>query len=236
MPAYVSHSIMARDVYNKIRNDNVSIDYMLTYSLGGDLARFSKCRVMCHKIKMEEFIDNMWIYLKDNKLDNNSIYLGVLYGHICHYYMDSVCHPLIRKVDKLSTFVGVKTHTLIEGYIDSYLVKNKYGIDISKFKTKNIFRGKVRRVYKMLDYVYKKTYGVKYISFSYFLSIFLYSKIRWLFILFGKNLLMRFSKFNKYLEVNKNLDIVNISKKIKYNNYLGEECFDSFMDLYNKKN
>ena len=86
----------------------------------------------------------------------------------------------------------------------------------------------------MLDYVYKKTYGVKYISFSYFLSIFLYSKIRWLFILFGKNLLMRFSKFNKYLEVNKNLDIVNISKKIKYNNYLGEECFDSFMDLYNK--
>lgn len=234
MPAYVSHSIMAKEVYNKINNDNVSLDYMLTYSLGGDLARFSKCRRECHKIKMEEFIDNMWIYMKDNKLDNDSIYLGVLYGHICHYYMDSVCHPLIRKVDKISTFVGIKNHTLIEGYIDSYLVKNKYGVDIGRFKTRNIFRGKIRRVYKMIDYVYYKTYGVKYVSFSYFLSIFLYSKIRWLFILFGKKLLIRFSKFDRYMDVNKNLDIVNSKRKIEYNDYLGDECFDSFIELYNK--
>ena len=56
MPAYISHSIMAREVYDKIDNDNVSLDYMLTYSLGGDLARFSKCRRECHKIKTEEFI------------------------------------------------------------------------------------------------------------------------------------------------------------------------------------
>lgn len=234
MPAYVSHSIMARDVYDKIDNDNVSLDYILTYSLGGDLARFSKCRRMCHKIKMEEFIDNMWEYMKDNQLDKDNVYLGVLYGHICHYYMDIVCHPLIRKVDKLSTNVGVKSHTLIEGYIDSYLVKNKYDVDISKFKTKNIFKGKIRRVYMMIDYAYEKTYNVKYVSFSYFLSILLYSKIRLLFILFGKNLLRRFSKFDEFIDVNKNLDIVNSSKMIEYNNYQGELCNYSFMELYDK--
>ena len=233
MPAYISHSIMARDVYGRIDNKNVSLDYMLTYSLGGDLARFSKCRRECHKIKTEEFIDNMWNYMKDYNLSNDSIYLGVLYGHICHYYMDSICHPLIRKIDKISINVGLKNHTLIEGYIDSYLVKNKYNIDIGKFKTKYIFKGKIRKVYRMIDYVYFKTYGVKYLSFSYFLSIFLYSKIKWLFILFGKGRLIKFSKFDKFIEVNKDLDIVNSNNKIKYNNYLGEECFDSFMNLYN---
>ena len=43
MPAYISHTVMAQDVFDKIGNRNVNIDYMLTYSLGGDLAKFSKC-------------------------------------------------------------------------------------------------------------------------------------------------------------------------------------------------
>ena len=105
MPAYMSHIVMAKDVFDKIDNSNVLLDYMLTYSLGGDLARFSKCRKICHKEKMEEFIDNMWNYIKDNSLINNKEYIGTLYGHICHYYMDSVCHPLIRKVDKISIII-----------------------------------------------------------------------------------------------------------------------------------
>jgi hypothetical protein len=217
MPAYMSHMIMAHDVYNKIDNKNVDLNYMLTFSLGGDLCRFSKCRRISHKIKMEEFIDNIWNYIKENDLSDDSRYMGFLYGHICHYYMDMVCHPLIRKLDKISNSVRVKSHTLIESYIDNYLVKYKYGINIEKFDTRYIFRGKVRKIYKMIEYVYRETYGVKYVSFSYFLSIFLYSKIRWLFILFGKKILRRFSKFDEYMEVNKNLDIVNNKREIKYN-------------------
>mgnify|MGYP003292612585 CR=1 FL=1 len=76
MPAYVSHVIMASDVYDKIDNKYINKDYMLTFSLGGDLARFSKCRRISHKIKQEEFIDNMWKYIKNNGLDNDSRYLG----------------------------------------------------------------------------------------------------------------------------------------------------------------
>ena len=232
MPAYISHAIMAQDVYERISNKHISLDYILTYSLGGDLARFSSCRRMCHKIKMEEFIDNMWSYIKDNDLTYDGNYLGVLYGHICHYYMDSVCHPLVRIIDKMSINVGVKSHTLIESYIDAYLVKNKYNKDIDKFKTKYIFNGNIRKVYKMIDYVYEKTYGVKYVSFSYFLSIYLYGKIRILFVLFGKELLKKLSKFNKYMNVNKGIDIVNDKKQIEYKNYLGCKCNDNFMELY----
>ena len=36
---------------------------------------------------------------------------------------------------------------------------------------------KIKNIYKMIDYVFDKTYGAKYISFSYFISIFLYSKM-----------------------------------------------------------
>ena len=72
MPAYVSHCLMADEVFNKIDNKDVNRDYMLTFSLGGDLARFSKCRRRSHKEKMEEFIDNMWNYIKDNGLNNNN--------------------------------------------------------------------------------------------------------------------------------------------------------------------
>ena len=234
MPAYISHVFMANDVYDKIKNKNVSLDYMLTYSLGGDLARFSKCRRISHQIKMEEFIDNMWLYMKDNNKTNDQYYLGVLYGHICHYYMDYVCHPLIRKVDKISTSVSFKSHTLIEAFIDSYLVKYKYKKEIDNFDTRYIFKGNIKYVYKMIDYVYNKTYGVKYVSISYFFTKILYSKIRLLFKIFGKKLLMRVFCFNKYISANKGLDILNEKKKIEYNNYLGNICNDSFMELYDE--
>lgn len=146
--------------------------------------------------------------------------------------MDYVCHPLIRKVDKISKNVGRKSHTLIEGYIDAYLVKKKYNLDIEKFKTRYIFRGKIRKIYKLIDYVYKETYGVKYVSFSYFITKILYSKIRWLYILFGKSLLKKVSCFNKYMDLNKELDILNSKEQIEYKNYLGNTCYDSFMKLY----
>ena len=234
MPAYVSHAIMAEDVYREIKNDNVSKDYMLTFSLGGDLARFTKCRRTCHKKLMEEFIDNMWKYIKYNNLDDDSKYLGVLYGHICHYYMDIVCHPLIRMVDKNSVNVGRNSHTLIEFYLNAYLVNKKYNIDIGKFNTNYIFKGNVRKIYKMIDYVYMETYGVKYVSFSYFLTKVIYSKVKWLFILFGKEFLKRLSYFNKYISVNKGLDIINEKREIFYKDYLGNECNNSFMELYDE--
>ena len=234
MPAYISHTVMAQDVFDNIENRNVNIDYMLTYSLGGDLAKFSKCNRTCHKEKMEEFIDNMWLYIKENDLISNGMYMGVLYGHICHYYMDSVCHPLVRKVDKLSTYVGFKSHTLIETYIDSYLLKFKYDIDISKYDTRKLFRGSIFKVYKLIDYAYVKTYGVKRVSYSYFITKILYSKIRLLFIIFGKELLKKLFKFNKYMSVNRDIDILNENKKIEYTDYLGNNSCDSFMELYNK--
>ena len=234
MPAYMSHIIMAKDVYDKIDNKNVDLNYMLTFSLGGDLCRFSKCRRLSHKIRQEEFIDNIWNYIKDNDLSGDSRYMGFLYGHICHYYMDMVCHPLIRKIDKISIRTKFKSHTLIEGYIDSYLVDYKYNRDIRNVNTKEMFKGNVIKLSKMIDYVYNKTYGIKYLSISYYITKIMYSKVKWLFIIFGKKILRNISGFDKYIRINKNIDIVNSDKSIYYKDYLGKEINDSFMELYDK--
>ena len=234
MPAYMSHIIMAHDVYDKIDNKNVDFGYMLTFSLGGDLCRFSKCRRLSHKIKMEEFIDNIWNYIKDNNLSSDSRYMGFLYGHICHYYMDMVCHPLIRKIDKISIRTKVKSHTLIEGYINSYLVEYKYNRDIRNVNTRDMFKGSVIRLSKMIDYVYNKTYGIKYLSISYYFTKIMYSNVKWLFIIFGKRILRKISSFDKYISINEDIDIVNNDKNIYYKDYLGKEINDSFIDLYNK--
>ena len=125
MPGFISHTVMARDVYNEI-NRKCSLEYILTYSLGGDLCKYAKCRYDSHHKDMDKFIYNMADYIKDNNLLDDKEVMGVLYGHICHYIMDSIIHPLVRKMDK-ECLNNKKNHTLIEEYYDTYLVKIKYG-------------------------------------------------------------------------------------------------------------
>ena len=86
---------------------------MLTYSLGGDLARFSKCRRTCHKEKMEEFIDNMWKYIKDNEKAEYKI----------HY--EEIRNILGFDIDH--SFLKYKKELLEYGYeITKISIKEKY--------------------------------------------------------------------------------------------------------------
>lgn len=234
MPGYVSHTVIARDVYKRINNKNISLDYMLTYSLGGDLCKYTKCRRDSHKIKQDSFIYNMCDYIKINKLNNDSMIMGVLYGHISHYIMDKVMHPLIRKVDKKCINVGVNSHILIEGYIDSHLVKNKYDIEISKYDNKSLFKGKMNKdISKMIDYVYGVTYQCKHVSKYYKFNLFLYSKIRFLYKVFGIKLLKKMVKFDKFMKCNKKIDLLNGNRKISYKLDEDKECNYCLEELYN---
>ena len=54
MPSFVSHIELSKDVSDKLCFDNVLTRYASTYSLGGDLCRFSKCRRLSHRKKKEE--------------------------------------------------------------------------------------------------------------------------------------------------------------------------------------
>lgn len=234
MPAYVSHTIMAREVFEMINKKNVNLDYMITYSLGGDLCKYAKCRRDSHKIKRDEFIFNMCNYMIKNNLTNDGDCLGVLYGHICHYIMDDIMHPLIRKIDKCCVS-NKKNHSLIEGYIDSYLVKFKYNKNIDKYDNKLLFKGKMnKKITKMLDYVYFETYDTKNVSRYYRFNIFLYKKIRYIYKLFSINYLKRISGFNKFIKENNKVDILNSCHSVLYDDYLGYESNQSIIELYNE--
>lgn len=51
--------------------------------------------------------------------DDADAALAYLYGCLCHYALDSVCHPYINKYDAAQEGV---THSVIEGDLDRYLI------------------------------------------------------------------------------------------------------------------
>lgn len=232
MPGYVSHTIMARDVYNKINNKNIDLDYMLTFSLGGDLCKYSKCRKDSHHIKQDEFIYNMADYLKENNLENDSECLGFLYGHICHLAMDEEVHPLVRKVDK-ECIKSKNNHTMIELYYDNYLTNLKYDVKLNKYNNKDLFKGKInKKISKLIDYVYKKTYNCDNVSKYYKLNLSLYKKIKYIYKLSTFNFLKSISGMNKFLKNNDKIDLINDNRKICYNDIKKNNSNYSLIELY----
>ena len=232
MPGFVSHTIMASDVYQKLAPNKADLNYMLTYSLGGDLCKYAKCRYASHHQDMDKFIYNMADYIKNNKQLDNKILKGVLYAHICHYMMDNTIHPLVRIVDKTCQ-KNKKNHTLIELYYDAYLTKEILNKRIDKYVLSNILPAKSNReVKKMLDYAYQVTYDTRHISRYYAFNLWLYRKVRYLYKIFGYNLLRKISHINKFLDNNKQIDLFNNKHQISYKSCGGEMCQKDLLSLY----
>ena len=232
MPTYIAHTMMARDVYNKLNKNNVSLDYMLTYSLGGDLTNYSKVRYDSHHTKRKEFFKNMCEYIKNNNLSEDPEALGLLYGHICHYALDDTAHPLVRKVTK-ECKPDKLNHGCIEYYYDMCLTEKRCNLPINKYNNKELFKGKPnKKISKILDYAYERTYGHKHISRYYKLNIFMYKKIRYIYKIFGLTLVKKVLGVSKFLEVNKDIDLLNKNNKIKYRNINNKEESKDFETLY----
>ena len=215
MPGFVSHMVMARDVYNKLDNKYVNLDYMIAYSLGGDLSKYSKCRYNSHHKDMDKFIYTMADYIKENNLINNEKIMGVLYGHICHYIMDDTIHPLVRSIDK-SCIYGKNKHTLIELYYDNYLVNKRYHIKKKKYLKNKLKVQNDKEINIMLDYVYNKVYHVNNLAKYYHFNLFLYRRLKNIYQVFG-DMVDKVRGLNRF--VNNNKDVIN-------NNY------ESLTDLY----
>ncbi len=197
MPGFVSHTIMARDVYNKLKDKNSNIDYLMTYSLGGDLSKYAKCRYDTHHKDMDKFIYDMADYIKDNKLTNNKEVMGVLYGHICHYMMDRDMHPIIRKISK-NSIKNKHNHMLIEMYIDNYLTNFKrkdYLKEILIFKKNN-------EIDKMINDVYLKTYQTNGLARYYKFNLWLYKMLKRAYLIFSERFINMISGLKKYLKLN----------------------------------
>ena len=232
MPGFVSHTVMAHDVYKTIDENKANLDYLVTYSLGGDLCKYARCRYDSHHKDMDKFIYAMADYIKENNLVNDKEIMGVLYGHICHFVMDSIIHPLVRKVDK-TCIKNKHNHTLIEEYYDSYLVKERYKIEKKEYLTKRILKAKVNsKISKMLDYVYMKVYNTQKVSIYYKFNLLLYRLLSKIYMIFSKRFIEKIIGLNKFLYNNKAIDLFNDNNIIIYKDYLGYDCSDSLITLY----
>lgn len=234
MPAYISHTIMARDVYNRINNKEVNKDYMITFSLGGDLSKYSRCRKESHNILLNEFIYNICDYMKENGLTHDGECLGVLYGHICHVIMDTKIHPLVRKVDR-TCIKNKKNHTMIELYYDNYLSMKHYNLRLDKHNNKELLKAKInKKISTLINEVYKKTYNCDNLSKYYKFNLWLYRKIRFLYLLVPFKLLKKVVGINSFIERNKDINLINEDNKIEYkdsnNNVLSKDLNELYDD------
>ena len=159
MPASVAHAYFANDVYDTLSSElknKVSIERIKMFGQSTDsflfyrLLRFGKYKKIrriqhiSHTKKTREFFVTLVQYIKDHHLINDIDTFFFLFGYICHYALDLTAHPYIfyktgafHKEDK-STYKYNSLHTLMEVYLDNYLIwdrnkKKPYDFPIAKF-------------------------------------------------------------------------------------------------------
>jgi len=162
MPSSVTHTYFGIDVYNKLDNRIKSLisddlEYYKVFCQGPDTFYFYnlfigkkhkkvyKLGYDMHRYNTRDFFINIVKYIIDNNLKDNYQVMSFLYGHMCHYYLDTFCHPFIyyktgkfKKSDK-STYKYNTKHADMEFFIDRYLINKRESIMPSKYKVHNMF-------------------------------------------------------------------------------------------------
>jgi len=190
VPSTITHSYMAKDIYDNLNekvksifNDKLS-DY-ITYSQGTDILFFypfipfvlkaNKIRNLgkrVHKEKVNEFFISLIEEVKKDKNIDKFIYLS---GMITHYVGDSLCHPLINYLHeklKLENQKKKNYHFKIEAYIDNYILNLKNN-SYKNFKCYNLIKAKKNQSIKnLLDNTYFKVFKEKNMGNNYYKSLY----------------------------------------------------------------
>lgn len=244
MAAYINHAQMAYETYNKIKEEQLlktEIDskIMTTFAHGIDLSGYNE---LTHNKKTQEFLLNFMKKVKSEKQIENPQIMAMLYGHICHYFLDTQIHPYIYYLEKGTKSVRgqfISGHLLIESYLSSYFLKTRMNEFIMDFQINRFFTLAPKECRKMLDVLYLETYNLKNISKNYqrILAILLVGEIVLKNTpLKNQNFCEIVVRFRKYLEYN-NLtvsEIVNESHHTWLHPVTGKVLISSVTDLYNE--
>ena len=249
MPAYMSHVIMGKSLYDKVKEDEklfklpIEENKFKILALGQDLSGFSNivCRYDSHNQNSQAFFMNLINYIKENKLYENPSVMSFLYGHISHYFFDSKAHPFVYYIEKSCKPVNhISSHSMVEGFIDNYYAKQILNIDYMDLKPE--FIGDLdlsdEKLKEMMKNIYLKTYNGRFAVLSYKIVYEIFKntekaikddpKVT-------KEKLINYSKFLKFLETNKLSisEIINDSNLIWTNPVSNEKHNESLLDLYN---
>ena len=141
MPTLYTHYKFGNDVLNKLNNNQKEsikkeIKYYNMFNQGFDnlyyyhihWKYYKNFGVRAHKKKVDIFFKNIFKFIKENKLENDSSITNMIYGFINHYTLDTIMHPYINyQVKNLKI-----PHTKIEFMLDAIYINNN-----PKFKWKN---------------------------------------------------------------------------------------------------
>ncbi|MFA5602996.1 MAG: zinc dependent phospholipase C family protein [Bacilli bacterium] len=196
MPSTFTHSIFVLDVYDKFDEINRerlknNIEELKLFAQGPDvflfhdIAKLTRKKAVwilgktVHRNNTKDFFINVVSYIKKNKLENNYSVIAFLYGFICHYVLDSTCHPFIiyktgvYNKDNRESLKYIGMHDDMESAIDAYFIKNKLKIKARKYKPHNYISELKEfspELNKIIDYTFKETFEWDNVSKIYFKS------------------------------------------------------------------
>ena len=197
MPSSVTHNYFSEDVYSKIDNNiKEKIEPCLgeykIFSQGPDpyffydfhLTKRSKevhkiNKAMQHSLINKHFL-SLINYINDKKYYSNSLVMSYLYGQICHYSLDTTCHPFIiynagsYDENNKDAYKYNGLHEEMEYYIDCYLIYEREKQLPRKYKAYKKLFCKFKfneELIDTIDNVCDDVYGFKNVSTIYFKSI-----------------------------------------------------------------
>ena len=242
MSAYLTHIIMGEEVYNNCFNDyklfkcDIGLSNFKASCLSVDLSKFCSVSYFSHNRDTDIYFFNMIDYVKENKLYLDKDVMAILYGSICHYYLDVYTHPLIYYVSCNCLSSGIiSPHDLTEGYISSYMLSKKNILNYD-YKYLGNINFSSRNLTNVLNYTYYRTYNYGNINDIYNLTFNVIKLLEKCVNKIDRSKLISLVGFNQYLKLN-NLtrnEIVNDNKDIWSNPITGEIYNYSFMELYDK--
>lgn len=257
MPTLYTHYKFGIDVLNKLEKNQKeeiinNIEYYNMFNQGFDnlyyyfkkWAYYRNFGIKAHKKNIDKFFKNIFKYIKENNLENNSELTNIIYGFINHYTIDTIIHPFINyQVSNLDI-----PHSKIEFMYDYYLISNEnkkwqnkiYKTIIPKLKfskeLKELINYTFYNTYKEenIGKIFNKSHNISYFIHRYFIKDFrniktkLYKIID--FLLPKNSIKFHKNTFNKDCDIR----ILNYDKNTWYRPNNKNETYNySLEELYN---
>jgi hypothetical protein len=184
MPSSITHTYFGMDVYDKLNakiKDRFCEDielykmfcqgpdvlYFYNNFIGKEAKKIFDLGSTVHTKDTRCFFKRLIYYINDNNLYGKSSVVSFLYGYMCHYFLDSMCHPFIfYKTGKfnskdVSSYKYNALHFDMEFFIDRYMIHDREKINPCKYKIHKMFlnvNGMDSELKKCINYAYSIFY------------------------------------------------------------------------------
>lgn len=189
MPSIVTHHYFAKDVLKNINNkEKIANKIFYIFAQSFDNLFYYKFFTPWKGKKIRElgsiaqrkninfYFQNILDYITENDLEENQELISYLYGSICHYVLDSYCHPFIIYYtgDPKMNIKYRGMHEQMEVNIDAYIYEKKTEKKLKSASIADTLLPKIdfsNNLKKALDFVFKKTFNIQNVGQIYNKSI-----------------------------------------------------------------